>query len=77
MSQPSELNATEQILSVWQHRSAQTLSPEDAREIRANVIGFFGALREWDRAERRSEVTEAKQAAQSKTIKEKTHEQEE
>jgi hypothetical protein len=36
---------------VWQPRLGRDLSPEDARQIAANVTGFFSVLAEWLRAE--------------------------
>ena len=36
---------------VWQPRFGRDLSPEDARQIAANVTGFFSVLAEWSRAE--------------------------
>jgi hypothetical protein len=36
---------------VWQPRRGHDLSPEDARQIAANVTGFFSVLAEWSRAE--------------------------
>jgi hypothetical protein len=36
---------------VWQPRLGRDLSPEDARQIAANVTGFFSVLAEWSRAE--------------------------
>ena len=38
-------------LEVWQPRFGRDLSPEDARQIAANVTGFFSVLAEWSRAE--------------------------
>jgi hypothetical protein len=36
---------------VWQPRLGRDLSCEDARQIAANVTGFFSVLAEWSRAE--------------------------
>ena len=36
---------------VWQPRLGRDLSPEDARQIAANVTSFFFVLAEWSRAE--------------------------
>ncbi len=36
---------------VWQPRVGRDLSPEEARQIAANVTGFFSVLAEWSRAE--------------------------
>jgi hypothetical protein len=46
-------------LQVWQPLSSRQLSDEDAREILANVTGFFGVLAKWDRDLRQSERSEA------------------
>jgi hypothetical protein len=46
-------------LEVWQPLSSRQLSDEDAREILANVTGFFGALAKWDRGLRQSDRSEA------------------
>jgi hypothetical protein len=37
----------EQALAVWQPRTKRKLSHEDAREIVANVTGFFQVLGQW------------------------------
>jgi hypothetical protein len=36
---------------VWQPRLGSDLSREEARQIAANVTGFFSVLAEWSRAE--------------------------
>ena len=36
---------------VWQPRLGRDLSSEDARQLAANVTGFFSVLAEWSRAE--------------------------
>jgi hypothetical protein len=41
-----------QTQKVWQPRLGRELSREDARQIAANVTGFFSALAEWSRADR-------------------------
>jgi hypothetical protein len=46
-------------LEVWQPLSSRQLSDEDAREILANVTGFFGVLAKWDRGLRQSDRSEA------------------
>jgi hypothetical protein len=46
-------------LEVWQPLSSRQLSDEDAREILANVTGFFGVLAKWDRNLRQSDQSEA------------------
>jgi hypothetical protein len=35
-------------IEVWQPLNSRQLSDEDAREILANITGFFGVLAGWD-----------------------------
>lgn len=42
----------EKTIQLFQERTGQTLSKEDARQIVENVTGFFRILQNWDRAER-------------------------
>jgi len=42
----------EQTLDFWGKRTGKDLSREDAREMVANVAGFFQVLAEWDRKAR-------------------------
>jgi hypothetical protein len=44
---------------VWQPRLGRDLSSEDARQIAANVSGFFSVLAEWSRAEMPSPANDA------------------
>ena len=44
---------------VWQPRLGRDLSREDARQIAANVTGFFSVLAEWSRAEMPSPANDA------------------
>jgi hypothetical protein len=44
---------------VWQPRLGRDLSSEDARQISANVCGFFSVLAEWSRAEMPSPANDA------------------
>jgi hypothetical protein len=44
-------NLTRRTRRVWQPRLGRDLSREDARQIAANVSGFFSVLAEWSRAE--------------------------
>jgi hypothetical protein len=44
---------------VWQPRLGRDLSTEDARQIAANVSGFFSVLAEWSRAEMPSPANDA------------------
>jgi len=45
-------NLIEQTRKVWQPRIQRNLTDEDARQIAANVTGFFAILAEWSRAAR-------------------------
>ena len=47
---------------VWQPRLGRDLSREDARQIAANVTGFFSVLAEWSRAEMPSPANDAGKA---------------
>jgi hypothetical protein len=38
-----------QTIAFWSERSGQELSSEDARQMVANVSGFFNVLAEWER----------------------------
>lgn len=42
----------EHTLNFWGKRAGKDLSREDAREMVANVAGFFQVLAEWDRKAR-------------------------
>jgi hypothetical protein len=44
-------NLIDRTIALWQSRLGRDLSPEDARQIAANVTGFFSVLAEWSRAE--------------------------
>ena len=41
----------ERTLAVWQPRTTQPLTREDARQVGENVTGFFRILLEWQAAE--------------------------
>ncbi len=43
----------EDTIRVWQPRAGGRLTDDDAREITANVAGFFRLLSEWDQDARR------------------------
>jgi hypothetical protein len=45
-------NLIDRTRQVWRARLGRDLSREDARQIAANVTGFFSVLAEWSRAER-------------------------
>jgi hypothetical protein len=44
---------------IWQPRLGRDLSREDARQITANVTGFFSVLAEWSRTEMPSPANDA------------------
>src|SRR5262249_46342167 len=52
---PSHDNLKDELIGrtreVWQPRLGRDLGPEDARQIAANVTGFFSVLAKWSRAE--------------------------
>jgi len=41
---------------IWQLRLGRELSRDDARQIAANITGFFSVLAEWSRAEKPSQA---------------------
>jgi hypothetical protein len=43
------IDFTARTLDLWQQRTSQKLTAEDAREMVANVSGFFRLLAAWDR----------------------------
>ena len=45
----------ERTLDFWQARTSQKLTAEDAREMAANVSGFFRLLATWDRERQQEE----------------------
>lgn len=58
MSEPTE-PFLEQTRRFWQEQMDRPLSVEDARQITANVTGFFQVLAEWAAAEDRQQSTPA------------------
>jgi chemotaxis regulatin CheY-phosphate phosphatase CheZ len=50
---------TRRTRQVWQPRLGRDLSSENARQIAANVSGFFAVLAEWSRAEMPSPANDA------------------
>jgi hypothetical protein len=54
--EPSDI--IEQTLTFWGKRTGKDLSREDAREMVANVAGFFQVLAEWDRKARMDACSE-------------------
>ncbi len=47
-----EYDPIERTREVWQPRFGRDLSRDEAKQIAANVTGFFSVLAEWLRAER-------------------------
>jgi hypothetical protein len=45
----------QRTLDLWRPRTPRKLTAEDAREMAANVSGFFRLLAEWDRGARREQ----------------------
>ena len=45
-------NLIDRTRQVWQPRLGRDLNRENARQIVANMTGFFSVLAEWSRAER-------------------------
>lgn len=52
----------DQTIEFWQSRTSEQLTRESARQIVANVSGFFQVLAEWDAAQRKTVSTEYKPA---------------
>jgi len=46
-----EYDPIERTREVWQPRFGRDLSRDEAKQIAANVTGFFSVLAEWSRAE--------------------------
>jgi hypothetical protein len=44
-------NLIDRTIALWKPRLRRDLNREDARQIVANVTGFFNVLAEWSRAE--------------------------
>ena len=44
----------DQTVHLWQPRLGRSLNREDARQISANLVGFFQLLDEWDKAEQQT-----------------------
>ena len=55
-NEPSDI--IEHTLTFWGKRRGEDLSREDAREMVANVAGFFQVLAEWDRKARMEACSE-------------------
>lgn len=56
MSKQTEDAFIGHTLDVWQPRSKQRLTHEDARQMVENVAGFFQLLIEWDKVEHQSKT---------------------
>jgi hypothetical protein len=50
-SHPANDNLIDRTREVWKPRLGRDLTREDARQIAANVTGFFTILAKWSRAE--------------------------
>jgi len=50
-------------LEIWSRRSSRPLTEEDAREIAANITGFFRVLLEWKAKKRAPGVDRDRNAA--------------
>ncbi len=57
----SDKSIIDQTLEFWQSRSEERLTRESARQIVANISGFFQVLAEWDAAQ--SQAVSTKQEA--------------
>ena len=53
----------EKTRTFWGERSGRVFSREDAREMIANISGFFRVLDEWDRKAREEESAESSKDA--------------
>ncbi len=50
---PVELtDAVQDIITLWQERTGNTLTNDEANESVANIVGFFRVLIEWDQDQR-------------------------
>jgi hypothetical protein len=45
----------QRTLDLWQPRTSRQLTADEAREMAANIAGFFHLLAEWDREARRKQ----------------------
>lgn len=59
-------NLIDRTIALWQPRLRRDLSREDARQIAANVMGFFSLLAEWSREELPSPANDTGKADASK-----------
>lgn len=56
-TQNSDSQFIDRTIAVWQPRAPRPLTREDARQIAENVVGVFGVLDEWARADNSQETT--------------------
>lgn len=49
----TDREAIRESLEFWQPRASRPLTPEDARQITENAVGYFRVLLGWDEEERR------------------------
>jgi len=54
---------SDRTLEIWSRRSSRPLTEEDAREIAANMTGFFRVLLEWKAKKRAPRVDRDRNAA--------------
>ena len=64
----------ERTLEVWQPRTCQHLTEEDARQIVENAVGFVTILRQWDTARRASQETPPTDGVTNKSASQTTGE---
>lgn len=55
-------------VATWQQRTARRLDLGDVREIRANLVGFFSLLAEWDRPAASESCTEVVRLSSTGTV---------
>jgi len=55
----------EETRAFWGERTGRTFSREDAREMIANISGFFRILDEWDRKAKMEEAAESEGAGEA------------
>ena len=49
------LNIEDRTVQFWAERTGEEYSREDARQMVANIAGFFSVLAEWDRQHQEEE----------------------
>lgn len=55
----------EKARQVFQKRTSQKLTNEDARQMLENLTGFFRVLREWERAQAKSDADPSRESGKS------------